>query len=155
MVESCRAGNECCKPNTITVNAVLDALAKQGNRAQEAHELLNSLLGSKDSCLNRIQLNAVSFNCVIDACAKNGGSDAAIKAEEIFRQQEEEYARGNDDAKPKTFTYNTLMNAWVQSGKKGSIQRAEAILNRMETEYSSGNEDVRPDAISYSVIMNG
>ena len=116
---------------------------------------MNSLLGSKDSCLNRIQLNAVSFNCVIDACAKNGGSDAAIKAEEIFRQQEEEYARGNDDAKPKTFTYNTLMNAWVQSGKKGSLQRAEAILNRMETEYSSGNEDVRPDAISYSVIMNG
>jgi ATP-dependent protease HslVU (ClpYQ) peptidase subunit len=110
---------------------------------------------SLESCLDKVNLNTVSFTSVIDAYAKSGATDAAQKAEEVFEAMEAEYTSGNKEAKPNTRSFSTLMNAWIQSGSQGSVEHAEALLRRMEREYVNGNEHVRPDVVSFSIVMNG
>lgn len=157
MLDACRAGNNDVKPNTITLNVVLDALAKNGDirSAEEALKLLRMFQESCEACTENVTLSAASFTSVIDAFGKSRNPDAALRAEEIFEQMEAEFRSGNYNAKPTARSFNTLMNAWVQTGKQDNIEHAEEILNRMEEEYAAGNHDVRPNVISYSIVMNG
>lgn len=153
MLDACKAGNNNVKPNTITLNVVLDALAKTGDM-KSAEEALKLLIMFEDSCepyAKNVNLTAVSFTSVIDAFGKSRHPDGAVKAEGVFEQMEDEFRLGNHEAKPTTITFNTLMNAWVQRGKEENIHHAEEILNRME----DGEYDVSPDVVSYSIIMNG
>ena len=157
MVDGCRAGNDDLKPNTITVNIVLDALAKTGDDASavKAEEILNMFRVSCESCLDKVNLSTVSFTTVIDAYAKSGIPTSAHKARAIFEAMEQEYASGNTAAKPNRRSFNTLMNAWILTGSKAGVDEAEALLLRMEKEYQEGNTCVRPDVVSFSIVMNG
>eukprot|EP00547_Thalassionema_nitzschioides_P014504 CAMPEP_0194247968 /NCGR_PEP_ID=MMETSP0158-20130606/17310_1 /TAXON_ID=33649 /ORGANISM="Thalassionema nitzschioides, Strain L26-B" /LENGTH=863 /DNA_ID=CAMNT_0038984129 /DNA_START=63 /DNA_END=2650 /DNA_ORIENTATION=+ len=157
MLDACKAGNNNVKPNTVTLNVVLDALAKNGDikSAEEAMKLLMMFENSSEPYAENVELTVVSFTSVIDAFGKSRDPVGAVKAEEVFEQMEAEFRSGNQKAKPTTISFNTLMNAWVQTGKEGSIYHAEELLGRMEDEYAAGNHNVRPDVVSYSIIMNG
>jgi len=157
MLDNCRAGRSNLKPNTTTLNVVLNALAKYSDKksSEEAYKLLCMFRDPGDSCMENVKLSSISYTSVIDAFAKNCNLDAAQKAEEVFELMEAEFRRGNLQAKPNTRSFNTLMNAWVQTGQKENVVHAEQLLKRMESEYESGNHDVRPSVYSYSILMHG
>jgi len=151
MIQTCKAGDVTVKPNTITVNCVLDALAKSNEpgEAEEAEALLRSLQNSCEMCLDKVHLNTISYTSVMDAYARNSNPQ---KTEAIFQLMKEDVENGNSEAKPTTRTYNVILNAWVQSNTREGLERAEAILKRMK---NSKEADLRPNIVSYATLMNG
>ena len=154
MTTSYKNGNTTAKPSTVTINCVLDALAKSGEReaSNEAKALLLRMRDSTDPCFDTVNLDTISYTSVIDAYAKSGAPDAAQNAEEVFELMKTDYENGNMAAKPNTKTVNTVMNAWVQSGRKGSTSRADTLLRKLE---DSTDETLQPDVVSYSIVMKG
>jgi hypothetical protein len=61
-----REGRPEVRPNTVIINCVLDALAKD-NAASRAEALLTRMEKQQysDSCLDRVCLNAISYTSVI------------------------------------------------------------------------------------------
>jgi pentatricopeptide repeat protein len=104
------------QPNTVTINCVLNALAKD-NAASHAEALLTRVEKQQysDSCLDQVCLNAISYTSVIDAYAKSGKRGPAQKAEEIFHQMEQAYKNGNEDAKPNAHSFNAGTLSYVHS----------------------------------------
>lgn len=155
MMDLTKRGRTNVKPNTITVNVVLDALAKS-DMASRAESLLNRMEQEQftDDTLDDVRLNTISYTTVIDGFARSGEEGAAQRAESIFQRMEEACKNGNDDAKPNIQTLNAIMNAWAQSRGPGGPQRAEAILTSIEQAYKEDNDNIRPNVISYTTVMN-
>lgn len=106
-MELTRQGRTNARPNIITINCVLDALAKSG-QASRAEQLLTRIEQdeSNDAVLDGIRLNAISYTCVIDAYAKSPEKGAAQRAEAVFKRMDQAYRGGNEDAKPTSQSFN-------------------------------------------------
>ena len=108
MIYLSREGRPEVRPTTVTVNCVLDVLAKNGD-ASRAEALLDRMEEQQysDSSLDRVRLNVISYTSVLDAYAKSGTKGSAHKAEEIFHRMEQAYANGNKEAKPNAHSFNS------------------------------------------------
>ena len=99
MISLYKEGRASICPNTVTINCVLDALAKSG-AASRAEKLLDRIESGEEL---PIQLNTISYTSVIDAYAKSG---AAQRAEKVFQRMEAAYKNGNPAAKPQERSFN-------------------------------------------------
>lgn len=60
MIGQSEEGRTSVRPNTITINCVLDALAKTG-AASRAEKLLSRMERGSESHLDRVNLNTISY----------------------------------------------------------------------------------------------
>lgn len=60
MIHQSKEGRTGVRPNTITINCVLDALAKSG-AASRAEKLLTRMEQCSESYLEQIRLNTISY----------------------------------------------------------------------------------------------
>jgi len=106
MISQSNEGRLGVRPNTVTINCVLDALVKNG-AASRAEDLLNRMEQQSDFALEHVSLNTISYTTVIDGYANSGEKGAAHRAEEIFKRMEAAYRNGNDQAKPNVRSFNS------------------------------------------------
>jgi Pentatricopeptide repeat domain len=101
-----------------------------------------------------VQPDKYTFNTVIHAYAKAGGTEAAAKAQELLTKMHKMYHDGNRLAKPDTITYNVVINCWAKSGGKGAAGEAEKLLERMHALYERGDVDVKPNVVTYGAVID-
>lgn len=167
-LEEERNGETYSRPDVITFNTVLAALAKSAdveNRdgkeqivgetaAQRAVELLDSIENpnlqpnqynrGKNRGLTHIEPDEISYNTTISALANackhcSNGVHLAMDAENLMTRMKK---RGIE---PSSYTFNSVMLAWGRSsGGLQSAQRAEALLRSMAD----------PTIVSWTTVMN-
>jgi hypothetical protein len=103
---------------------------------------------------DNVQPDKYTFNTVIHAYAKAGGTEAATKAQELLTRMHTLYQQGNRGAKPDTITYNVVINCWAKSGGKGAATEAEKLLERMHALYERGDLDVKPNVVTYGAVID-
>lgn len=141
------------RPNSVTLNTVILALAKKGD-AEEAEKLLNRMEEMYQNGHTDCGPNTITFNSCIHAFAK---AKQPEKAEEILRRMMLQSRQGDeprDDIKADTIAFNTVLHAWAISRRHGGAQRSQQLLNHMEKLYHAGNNDVKPDVFSYTTVIS-
>jgi len=86
----------------------------------------------------KLDVSIVTFNTLIDACARSGRMDQVARVEEDMR---------SNGIKPNVITYSTMIKGYCQMG---DIQTGFAILKRMKDEGCA-----RPDEIMYNSLLDG
>ena len=150
------------RPDEITYGAVIDTFRSNATRAEGVLQHMKSLSIANPQTAARPTVR--HFNGVLAALAKSsplGAADAAIRAEQLIQQAEEEFDEGNviSNFLPDTMSYNIAINCWARSGHPLAAENAERILNRMERKYQSFKpidetfSRVRPDAVSFNTVI--
>jgi len=150
------AGDIKMKPDIVTYNSVMNALAKsrEMGAAQNAEEILERLERLYQRGLSNVRPDAYSYNIVISAWANSGDIFAAARAETLVQQMKDKYHQGDGRVKPDTMTYNSLLTVWSRTAEKHSASKAESILETMIELYESGDTSVKPDAHSFTTVIN-
>ena len=79
--------------------------------AERAEDLLRHMDELSESGENSdAKPNVRSFNTVINAYAKSGRADAALKAESVLDLMEKLYEAGNDEVRPDVHSFSTVIN---------------------------------------------
>ena len=154
-IDSKPANGDIVRPNVISFNTVILALANSG-QPQKAEDLLHEM---EDICLvergadRDCMPNTITYNSCILAWAKAGEPH---RAEELLRRMMKmSVERADpDELKADVIAFNTILHAWAVSGRRGAAERAEDLLRHMEHLYLSGNEDVQPDTVSYTSVIS-
>ncbi|CAM9758092.1 unnamed protein product [Ectocarpus sp. 6 AP-2014] len=113
-------------PNTVCHNAALMALMRDG-RWREARGLLSEVASATPATGGGVELDFLSYNTVIRACA------AAGEAEEALKTREEMRAAG---IPADAYTYEALSTA---CGSAGDWEAAEAVVREMVAGCSSSS----------------
>lgn len=141
------SGRTELRPNTISFNTVIDALAQSNERGVEQRaELLLEQMDAPDR---------LSFNSILNCWARSRSRNAAQRADLILQHWENRYADGSTDLQPDALAYNTVLTAWARSRRRDTaVQNAQLLLKRMEKEYRRGNTKAGPNTISYNIIIS-
>ena len=114
MEQSYASGDQYCKPDIVSYNAVIDAYAKSSREdaAEHAEQILRRMGHLYKEGRVDIRPNTRSFNTVINAWAKSGrGDEAADKAQNLLDMMTRLYEEGNSDTvRPDVHTYCTVIN---------------------------------------------
>jgi pentatricopeptide repeat protein len=138
-------------PNTTAMNARI-ALFGAKHSVQPAISLLNQMIeaAAKDPS-TAIAPNRVSFNTVINACAKAGKHEAARDTLRLMMAKRTQKLTG---VSPDIFSFNTLLNAYSNSGLPDAGRNAERILDWMEDLAQTEGFELSPDAYSYTAVID-
>lgn len=150
MLRRCEEGEQHMKPNTVTYNTAIHALANSGYAVEKVEGILLNMLDRYNN-IGDCKPDKISFNAVINAWARSGDNRAPSRAEHILMSMEK------CDVQPDLYSYNAVINAWVKSGQKGSASRAEQILAEMERqsrEDGSNRFSVKPDTVTYNTVIH-
>jgi pentatricopeptide repeat protein len=160
------------KPNIITYNTVLNAIAKSGevDAPQRAERFLQTMLENYYYYLQTttnidkkdlddgviIKPDKISFTTVMDAWANSGDKRAPVRCEQILRKMEHlHHFWGDDDLQPDVHTFNTVIKAWAKSSVTSAASQAEKLLREMETRSSTAGEDhLKPNTITYDIVID-
>ena len=151
------------KPDIITYNSVLHALARDGN-----HRQAEGILRKMERGLTHAEPDIISYSSVVDAYIKGKAKNAAKKADMLLERAEKTYHKklaevGPDQSqhetlslfKPNVELYSTVINAYAYShDKKVAIPRVIGILRKMERLYAEGDESMRPNVVTYNAVIN-
>lgn len=124
-------------PRLDTFNTLLNALARSGNSEQALHWL-------KQMKSMGVDPDDISYNCLIDAMAKQG------KAQEAQNVWERVTMR---DRKNEYYACNTVLSAWanyarkVDGNKKNTLERAQAFFDAMV------DRGLTPTVITYNALL--
>lgn len=168
--------NANMRPDTITYNSVIHAYARSGGDAHVAEAVLDRMLSlykryhdkvvvfpgyededeeghveSEGYCpyyWNPAKPNVRTYSSVVDAWAKSGHAEAAIRAENILDIMEK---TEDEDTWPNTVTYNTVISAWASSDDPDAASHAHRILTQM---LDNPYEGAEADIISYNSVLN-
>ncbi|CAM9569916.1 unnamed protein product [Ectocarpus sp. 4 AP-2014] len=122
-------------PNTVCHNAALMALMRDG-RWREARGLLSEVVSATPATEGSVELDFLSYNTVIRACA------AAGEAEEALKTREEMRAAG---IPADAYTYEALSTA---CGLAGNWAAAEAVVREMVAGCSSSSSSSSSSSLS-------
>ena len=131
-------------------STLMDAWAKSGSpdasdRVLSLHENLKTSGALKPT--------TITYNVVINALSKSKSWSAALRAEEILNQMQEEYQQhGNSDARPDGRSFSSVINCWAQIGE---AERAEEILRRMkDLSQNDRHHLLKPNVITYTTVIH-
>lgn len=119
------------KPDIITYNAVLDALAKSGGgveSARLAEEMLDDLEELYDLRRRRRRRSA-------------GGGETVVGTT----------TASSVDIRPDVYSYNIVIGAWANCGY---ANRAVSLLDRMTRQANRGRTALQPDATTYNSVLH-
>jgi len=162
-----RSRTSVVKPDTITYNCVLDALAKAKdykNSVQDAEKLLRKMKKLNKEGDSDVVPNARSVGSVIHALAnsntKNNNYENAANAHralDLLREMENEYeTESNLNMKPTIYTYNMVISCLSKcsSVDPNIVTQVEELLAKMEHLSSLGDISLKPTLITYSSVLN-
>jgi len=147
------------KPDIITYNSVLHALARDGN-----HRQAEGILRKMERGLTYVEPDIISYSTVVDAYVKGKARNAAKKADMLLERADKAYHKKLSELrpdqslslfKPNVELYSTVINAYAYShDKEVAIQRVMSILRKMERLYAEGDQSMRPNVVTYNAVVN-
>ena len=129
-------GNDDCRPDTMTFNCVLDALAKSNDRTgwavQKAEQILREMkeFGTPD---------AHTWTTLLSCFMRQKPS----MAEKFLRQLEE----GEEAGSIPVSVYNVMLNGYAHAG---NVKAALDLLEKLE----GSSSELRPDVVSYNTVLS-
>merc|ERR1719379_1830780 len=132
LIHQMQDDEQCCEAvNSVIYCSVLKGFAREKKlqRVWAVHE---------EMVLRRVEISVVSFNTILDACARCGRMD------QMPHIQEEMEKLG---VRPNVITYSAMLKGYC---RMGDVQTGFTILRRMKEESS-----VRPDEIMYNTLIDG
>ena len=149
MKDKSSAGDDTVKPDIITYNTVLRAIARDGredsiDRAETFMEEMRQ---------NDMEPDRVTFNTLMHSIVKSNSTGAASRAERILEKMELDHETGG--IRPDATSYNTVLNGYAKAGSVKAVQSAEQLLQRMlALAQDESRSDCRPDFVSYTCVMD-
>jgi len=138
-------------PDEISWNTVIAGYANNGHK-QALVKSLHLLKEMEDSATPS---SAISYNLVMDALARKGTVENALKVEKLLDKMEVLYDSGKESIKPNALSYNIALNAWAKSGSPNSGEKAQHILKRMANNSRRwDSSDLSPDVVSYASTID-
>jgi pentatricopeptide repeat protein len=122
-------------------NSVITAYARSSDPAASDRAL--SILDRLEA--SPIEPTAVTYNAVMDACAKHGEPERAVSLLERMKEK---------CIKPNPTSYNTIINAFSRDETPGSADRAWEYLQKLEKDRLNDLSDFVPTNFSYSSVIN-
>jgi len=149
-------------PSIVTYNAVIHCFSKSNtpDAPDRTRTILETMIsrynneGSKNTDDdNVVRPNAITYNSVLNAHARQGDVKGAT---EIFEMMKKDFESGNAAAKPQVQSYNILIDAWSKSNEANAPQEAESLLDEIVRMQSEGKfeQDEGPDIMTYSAVIN-
>ena len=141
-------GNEDIRPDILTYNSVLYAIAKDkssvncGAKIRLVEVLLKRMKEGKEG--EFIKPDIFSYNAVLTAYMESMESDAATKVRELLPHMID---RGID---PDLKSYTICINVLAKSTRKGAARKAQESLDTLEQRYRDGSEHLKPDLRCYN-----
>jgi hypothetical protein len=141
-------GNNDVRPDIITYNAVLHAIAKERTDKKDedtgarAEMLLQRLEQGEEG--DGLLPDIVSYNTVLSAHMNSFAPDAATKMQNILDRMI------SFNIEPDLRSYTMCIHALSKSSRKGSAQKAEDFLRYMEESYEGGQKHLKPDIKCYN-----
>ena len=122
-------------------NSVITAYARSNDPAasDRALAILDRLEASP------IEPTAITYNAVMDSCAKNGEADRALSVLQRMKDK---------SIYPDPTSYNTILNAFARDDSMGSAERAWQFLQQLEEDRMNGSSNFIPTNFSYSSVIN-
>ena len=121
-------------------------------RAEQLFEQMNASRNVSPSleCFNSL-LHA--YTNEIDR-SKNPDKAIPIKADELLRNMEREYASGNSDWRPDSVSYDCVIEIWAKSRLPNAPERAFQFLERMDASFKTFDSDhVKPSGSTYGMVL--
>jgi len=123
---------QCCEAlNSVIYCSVLKGFARE-KKLQRVWAVHREMVQRK------VEISVVSFNTILDACARCGRMD------QMPHIQEEMEKLG---VRPNVITYSAMLKGYC---RMGDVQTGFTILRRMKRESSA-----RPDEIMYNTLLDG
>ena len=159
------AGYDCCKPNTVTYNSLLNCLAhsKQPNAAVRAEEVLDEMWNLVETRQNSfVRPTTISYSSVLQAWSRSlDYQKKGPRAEKILRDQWQRYQQGNDKCRPDARTYNQLIAAWAHSKQSKAFESADALVQEMWDHYREDKDNekvyrediIKPNKVTMTLLL--
>ncbi|KAI2508357.1 endonuclease [Fragilaria crotonensis] len=147
------AGYDCCKPNTVTYNSLLNCLAhsKNPNAPERAEELLNHMWDLVQTRQNSfVRPSTISYSSVLQAWSRSiDYQNKGPRADLILKDQWRRFHQGNDKCRPDGRTYNHVVAAWAHSKQTNAYESADALVQEMWNYYQQdiSNDKIRPENV--------
>ncbi|KAI2510594.1 endonuclease [Fragilaria crotonensis] len=145
------------RPNTITFNSMLNALANSNtaDAVKDSEKILDHMYALRNMPGWDVEPNSRSIVSYMTCLAKLSKTNAsyALKAEELISSMLCEVTSGNVKMMPDSFSFATAINAWVWSSADGAAQGVLRLIDRMETLYFDGITSSPPHAICYNTAV--
>lgn len=159
--QSKRHKDASVKPDTITYNCVLHALAKSKdyeNAVGDAEQLLRKMKKLHQEGDAHVCPNSRSVGSVIYALANqpmNPSLSSPQRALELLQEMEEDFKAGNFHMKPSIYTYNLVISCLSKYAHHDSsvVEQAEGLLQKLDLLSSAEGGDhayLKPNVITYS-----
>ena len=145
-------GNVNVRPDLITYNAVLNAIAKEEN-ATGVRRVNEDIIERAETLLKRMENgdegehiipDVFSYNAVLTAFMNSSVHDAATKAKKMLENMVER------DVQPDLVSYTICINTLSKSKVPWAAQSAHDLLNLLEENYENGCEALKPDVTCYN-----
>jgi len=146
--------NEQARPDVVTYNAVLNAIANDSRSTQSKRNWTESDIGKRAESLlsnmedgtegENIVPDLVSYNSVLSAYMNSNTKEAASRTQDLMQRMLE------NDIEPDLLSYTICINTLAKSKLKGSAQKAEDLLRILEQAYAEGNTSLKPDVKCYN-----
>jgi pentatricopeptide repeat protein len=143
------------KPNTVSFNIVLNALAqgRERNSGARAEALLQKMeqLDAQDL---KCSPDETSFNTVLNGWAKSRLPGAAQRATAILEHMGKRYDAGLTLVHPSSSTFATVLKAWVNSRDPRKLDEAEAVFQMYQQAIADGKWGLSHGALAYNTMIN-
>lgn len=148
MMELRDIGHDEAKPDCISVNTAISAIAKSQRKdsVRKAYFILKNM-----QTIYGVEPDTTSYNLVIDAYSKSRDLQGGQKADNLLKEMELQFRQGNRGVMPNSYSYSTVIDAI--SNYQGCGETAEGLLDRMERLHQSHGGAV-PDTVVYNSLMN-
>jgi hypothetical protein len=123
------------KPDIVSYNSVLDALAKSGG-GRESARLAEEMLDDLEELYNSRRQRRRNRS----AGGGGGGLGGSIVG-----------TASSLDIRPDVYSYNIVIGAWANCGY---ANRAVSLLDRMTRQANKGRTSLRPDATTYNSVLH-
>lgn len=145
------------KPDTVSFNRVLSSFSihRGPSLARKAHDMLRYMEVSHQSGLYpKARPDATSFAYVIQAYANSDYDGAPDRAQALFDELNDRYAKGASHLKPNKECFIAVIESWSksQTGTRGARQ-AEALLSQMIERFEAGERELAPPLKIFNAIL--
>ncbi len=152
------------RPNIVTLNSLLDVLAKSKSRdlAEECEELLKQRNELFKEGKSTILPDIISYRSCIDAWIRQWKKDSPQRVEALVKDMNKRYsAEGREDLRPDADIFNLVLKAcahasvtWYEDFDKQANDTPISIANRTFALLRGKNEfDVNPTHATYAFMF--
>ena len=147
------------KPDTTSINTVLNVLSRSNNGACSAVRTEQKLWEFYDAHTQEPKLcprpDTIAFSTAINAWSNSSDPNSPYRAEALLQKMIDLYDNGNNkNYKPDVVTYTNVVQSWIKSKKREAPEKSESILRELQRMARDGEKSMEPDAACWNSVIS-